>query len=161
MSEAEMVEVKTADLIGPALDWAVAQICIAGGSITSDEQDGTSGLPYFSVKFGKTYLWGAGRVCGGTNNKDTGKPWVTHGPGSEFSPSNDWGQGGPLIDKHMLNVKPHGSTNGIITSWSASMTWPCDTMPGRCGKTPLVAVCRAIVTKELGETMKVPKELMQ
>lgn len=156
----DMIEVKTADLIGPALDWAVAQVQIKAGEITPDSEEHSTGRPYFTCKFANPSLWGEGRQQKSTINKDTGAPWVMHGPGGTYSPSTDWSLGGPLIEKHMLSVKPHASTNGVITSWAAYMTWPCDTMPGRCGKTPLIAACRAIVMKEIGAVVSVPKELM-
>lgn len=123
----DMIEVKTADLIGSALDWAVA---VATGYPMPDI------LRYLSPV-----------------THDTRDPEL-------WCPSVSWAHGGPLIEKHMLRVKPHVSSNGVITSWAADMTWPCDTMPGRCGKTPLIAACRAIVMKELGAVVSVPKELM-
>lgn len=125
-----MIEVKTSDLIGRALDYAVA--VVEGHPLCEECCSGTYAL-----------IIGTGR-----------------GDLKEFSPSTDWSHGGPLIEKHMLRVKPHVSTNGVITSWVADMTWPCATMPGRCGKTPLIAACRAIVMKELGAVVSVPKELM-
>lgn len=156
----DMIEVKTANLIGPALDWAVAQVQIKAGEITPDSEEHSTGRPYFNCKFGNPSLWGEGREQKGTTNKDTGKSWVMHGPGGSYSPSTDWGYGGPLIEKHTLNIRPHCTENGVVTSWAAGMTWPCDTMPSQCGQTALVAACRAIVMKQLGAVVSVPKELM-
>lgn len=127
----DMIEVKTADLIGLALDWAVA---IADG------------MRIHTPTGMKFEYWYVGNKC------------VCSRDG--WSPSTSWSQGGPLIEKHTLNVRPHVSSNGVITSWAASMTWPCATMPGRTGPTMLVAACRAIVMKQLGASIMVPKELM-
>ena len=73
----QTIEVKTADLIGPALDWAAA---MAEGGKSERPQDGQ-----FSFD-GVHYLCGPKRF-----------------EGSRFySPSTDWSHGGPLIYKHRV-----------------------------------------------------------
>ena len=76
-----------------------------------------------------------------------------------FSPSTSWSQGGPLIEDHKACV-------AIFCDGD----WCCAFNPGErlqdwsdsgYGPTPLIAACRAIVRAKLGETVSVPKELMQ
>lgn len=68
----KVIQVKTSELTGAALDWAVA--VAVGHTITGDSvQDGF-------------ILVGAG--CDGDLQR-------------EFAPSTDWAQGGPLIDEYI------------------------------------------------------------
>lgn len=71
-----MTEVKTADLAGAALDWAVANAC--------------------GFKFG---------MCGGVVFRSD-QPGDTYGPGPIWSPSTDWSQGGPLIGRYQITLLP-------------------------------------------------------
>lgn len=138
-----MIQVKTADLTGLALDYAT-------GIADRRELELPSGV------LGRTsVVW-----CDPFTIKREGRPDFHDKTRRLWKPSTDWCNGGPLIDKHMLHIKPHCTENGVVKSWAAGMTWPCDTMPSQCGKTPLIAACRAIVMKELGAVVSVPKELM-
>lgn len=65
-----------------------------------------------------------------------------------------------LMSHHMLSVKPHVTSNGKVTLWSAGMTWPCDTMPHVSGPTILIAVCRAAVMKMYGSLVWIPAGLV-
>lgn len=134
----DLIEVKTADLTGPALDWAIAQIEGIRTLMVSPRK-GEPKKPF--AIFGSLAL----SVSGDDQ--------------SSYAPSTCWHCGGPLIEKYMLRVAPHCMSNGVVKSWAADMTWPCNTMPGRTGPTMLVAACRAIVMKELGTQVRVPKEL--
>ena len=71
----EMIEVKTAELIGPALDWLAGTSC---------------GVPM-------------GVFSGVVYRKDL--PGDTYGPGPLWYPSADWAQGGPIIEKFILGLK--------------------------------------------------------
>lgn len=127
----ELVKVSTDELIGKALDHAVA---IAEGMYIHTPP---------GLKF--EYWYKDGRcVCSRAG----------------WGPSTSYSDGAQLIEKHMLRVAPHTMSNGVVKSWAADMTWPCNTMPGRTGPTMLVAACRAIVMKELGASVMVPKELV-
>lgn len=125
----EFVEVKTADLKGAALDWAVA---IAEGAKTDRPQDG-------QVSFdGRHALCGTIRLEHGFQ--------VRH-----YSPSTDWSHGGMLIDKHRVSI--------IYSDEVCDpCAWTEDTDVWR-GETPLIAACRAIVAANLGDTAMIPKEL--
>lgn len=75
----QMIEVKTADLVGRALDWAVA--------------GGASDTPYWARMFQICVL--TGKTHGGIDFK--------------YAPSECWSQGGLLIDKHLLSLKMTGT----------------------------------------------------
>lgn len=122
------VEVKTQDLSGAALDWAVAKSIGA---------------------YRGEYV-----VCEG------GEPWPAwilpewfpvKATTGAFSPSTDWAQGGPLIDKFEVEILRAGSA---IHAKRYGMTNSAGD-----GETTLIAACRAIAASHFGDTVSVPKEL--
>lgn len=75
----------------------------------------------------------------------------------DWTPSVDWSQGGPLIEEHSVCLATVGG------KWFAAfepgqglMEWN----DSGSGDTALVAACRAIVHAKLGETVKIPVELI-
>lgn len=78
--------------------------------------------------------------------------WKLHDGKFGFSPSSDWSQGGPLIDKHQINLhRPQHS----MDCWAAWVTiGEKDFIQG--GPQPLLAVCRVVVASVLGDIVKVP-----
>lgn len=141
----DMIEVKTADLIGPALDWAVAK---AQGWLmvrVPTDIDGNFGgevlaPPDFSsdFKFPNRGRVGAAFFL---------RRWST-----------DWAHGGPLIEKYRVNIHHHtnfDSCQAECKDQRGSFIRPVQT-----AYTPLVAACRAIVAANLGDTVQVPKELL-
>lgn len=133
----EFVEVKTQDLSGAALDWAVAQI-------------GEVKTVMLSVK-----------------SQEAKKPFalfgslaIAVGGGEEgYSPSSCWHCGGPLILSRGVSLRCIAPLN----AWEADC-WDDSLVPSRyCqseAETPLIAACRAIVSSVLGDTVSVPKELV-
>ena len=127
------IEVKTNELEGAALDWAVAKV------------EG------WQVEISPIGLYRDAST--GRKTKATGyQLWmVSDVEPCECTPSSDWSQGGPLIDKHDVQIlKFHGDTmagigDGIV-----------DYYPGR---TRLEAACRALVAAHLGDTAQIPSEL--
>ena len=119
-----MIEVKTAELIGPALDWAVAK----ADSTKIDDSRGKE----LRIDVGAGFQ----------------SPWM---------PSVNWHQGGPMIQYHQIDLEWDGC-DGIAFWWIAMHQ---DVALKQVGDTPLIAVCRAIVAAELGDTVSVPRELMQ
>ena len=117
------MKVKTQELIGPALDWAVAKC-----------EDESIRLADGRVRFALSQF---------TNDYDL------------YSPSDDWAQGGPIIELNEIGSFHyihgfHGST------WSASI--------GSCGfqqdgPTPLIAAMRCYVASKLGDVVDIPDEL--
>lgn len=144
----EFVEVKTADLVGAALDWAV------GSALGAEVR------PHAFCKEPGSYV----------------QPGCTVFPNgnaySRFKPSTDWSHGGPLIQKFGVLLSPkesmvhvHGGPN---SGWQESGSWGATIFrkgehrrkPYSHPDEPLVAAMRCVVGWSLGETVSVPKELL-
>jgi len=128
----ELIEVHTPTLNGAALDWAVSKV---EGRKVEIVRGGTYGRP--------DTLW-----------------FIATEGGQAYSPSKDWVLGGPLLDKHCTSF-------GVVQDGSASrwrsFAYRAETGMSRIagGESILIAACRAIVTLNLGDTVQVPKELIQ
>lgn len=129
----DLIEVKTADLVGHALDWAVAQ---------------AEGLEVFLV--GPQY------------NVPRRVFWKKRGQALEwdvlYNPHEDWALGGELIEKYAAMVRCF--PNQMYQTLAIARVRISGALAWRSGKTPLIALCRAIVAAKLGDTVQVPKELM-
>ncbi|MBL0581662.1 phage protein NinX family protein [Aeromonas caviae] len=120
---ASEILVKTEELDGHALDWAVA---VANG-LNAEK----NGLRYDL----------------------RGRPTVAGEFAVYYQPSKNWLQCGPLIEKYNICV----SAQGEPTEWSASVGRSTDEM---FGKTPMVAICRALVAEKVGDEVMVPALLV-
>jgi len=150
------MKIKTSELSGVALDWAVAQVLASEGQITVDPNDYLTGLPYMTFDCRGPWMWGCGQQEIGTLNRETGKPWVFHGAGGEYKPSTDWSQGGPLIERFALELIRHSEDK-----WCAVKEWTIDVDCNYpLGETMLIAACRAIVAAKLGDEVDVPEGLV-
>lgn len=136
-----LVEVKTAELTGPALDWAVAKAIGYQMIEVPPDLHGNN----------------AGEVLAPTGLIESGYRWPNvgrvHAAAFCKNWSVDWAQGGPLIDKH--DVWLSDDEGACVAS--------CPPHAGRFvveGGTNLIAACRAIVVKELGDVVQVPAELV-
>lgn len=125
------MKIKTADLIGPALDWAVATI------------EGYGGLRRNPHAFDQSLIM---------NRRD--------GQCVLFSSLNyhaDWSQGGPLLERECLDVRvfaEHGAPDG-------GPYWISERHPAvGHGPTPLIAAMRCVVASRLGDEVDVPDELV-
>ena len=113
---------KTYELFGAALDWAVAK---------SD--------PFFhdlqmSAEFGVYWM------------DEDGVEIV-------YSPSTDWAQGGPIIEREKIRLEPRGA---FVWTAHDSYEWAESK-----GHTPLVAAMRCYVASRIGDEVEVPEELLQ
>jgi hypothetical protein len=123
---------KTSELIGPALDWAVAK-CMTGGEIFQ------SGRVAHAVVL---------HVVGGTT-----APYFVKDSGAArcaFEPSTSWAQGGPIIEREKIAV--WFSKN----NWNSQMR---DTSAKMEGPTPLIAAMRCYCASKLGDYVEIPEEL--
>ena len=116
-----MIEVKTADLIAPALDWAVGEV------------EGWWLEEPYHLRYSDNRIW-----C---NEHSYG-----------YCPSEDWSQGGPLIEKYEVAIEPFAA--GWFAEVAGSGKDQYDDVP------PLVVACRAIVAAELGDVVRAPAELV-
>lgn len=119
-----IIEVKTADLIGSALDWAVAK---------------ADGLPLSEEACQDDFIL-IGTGCGDLER---------------FSPSTDWSQGGPLIEKYRMHFLK--AADGYAAYYLPDSVRPAFY---RNGGTHLIAACRAIVAAKLGDVVQIPSELL-
>lgn len=120
------MKIKTSELTGAALDWAVAK-CEGGTDFVFD-----------GITWGFTL---------GGQQKVLAKGWA---PSMSFCPSTNWAQGGPIIERELLLLRPYG------LSWECSMggiNW-------LKGTTPLTAAVRAYAASKLGDAVDVPEELL-
>lgn len=129
------MKIKTQDLTGPALDWAVAKC------------DALIGLNQ-----GFTVIDGAPHVIGRSGAK---------GGLSRAGYSHQWHEGGPIIERERIQLRDHKDIDG---HWTA-MTHVIDGgMVLRSifedGPTPLVAAMRAYVASKMGDDIDVPNELV-
>lgn len=115
------MKIKTSELTGPALDWAVAK-CL-----------------------GQPDEWMADHKRGYIN-----------------SPSTDWSQGGPIIEriKPQLTYQTSGKHAG---QWGCNI-WHTNKQGALCpgtqyGPTPLIAAMRCYVASKLGDEIDIPEEL--
>jgi hypothetical protein len=70
--------------------------------------------------------------------------------GMIFSPSTDWSQGGPIIEREKISV-----VEGMDGEWQAGMR----PYKFRYGPTPLIAAMRCYVTSKMGAEVEIPEEL--
>jgi Protein of unknown function (DUF2591) len=113
---------KTSELTGAALDWAVAKC---------------EGEETFMHK-------------GQLHTKWTEDGWT---------PSTDWSQGGPIIERESMTLMWRPSIDGGCY-WACISSRPEDEHTiGNFGPTPLIAAMRCFVASKLGNEIKIPKEL--
>lgn len=134
--------IKTSELTGAALDWAVAKA------------EGMTPHAFVERDYGQCAHRALDRWCG---------IHVSPGGHTVFAPSTDWAQGGPRIERERISVTlchPRPSWASVDT-WSAN-TNRNDDIPGRMqyGSTPLIAAMRCFVASKLGDTVEVPEELL-
>ena len=119
---------KTSELISPALDWAVA---LCEGAVPG--VDLVFALPNFPHQVVRAFS-----LSGLVSN--------------HYSPSTNWAQGGPIIEREKLALAYAGEL------WQAANS---DYLPRFYdGPTPLIAAMRCYVASKLGDEVEIPKELL-
>ena len=143
-----VVEVHVSQLVGQALDWAVAKA--AGVQMFEMGHHGNWPGNYEVTK--------ATQVEPAVIRDLMGKLWFEASLRSvPWSPSTDWSQAGPIIEKHQIELAWDGVDRKALW-WKATHQ---DIVQFQMGETPLIAACRAIVAAHLGEVVSVPAELFQ
>jgi hypothetical protein len=124
------MRIRTSELIGPALDWAVAKC--KGVKLRGDKG------------FSLVYL----------HTRQDGSTHYQH-----WKPSTEWSQGGPIIErikgfefKQWLQAKPDSCCEAHIHNYEGNWV--------EFGPTPLIAAMRCYVASELGDEVDIPAELM-
>jgi hypothetical protein len=73
-----------------------------------------------------------------------------------FSPSTNWSQGGPIIEREEIDTYCHESPKSGCGWWVAEITGA--KAKGR-GNSPLEAAMRCYVASKLGAEVEIPEEL--
>jgi hypothetical protein len=123
---------KTSELTGAALDWAVARLESEASPTGMDSADI---LLYRSTA---TNAW-------------MYKRWAIHY-------STDWAQGGPIIEREIDSLLRY-RVNLRAVEWEA--TAQGNDQCTATGPTPLIAAMRCYVASKLGDEVDVPEELCQ
>lgn len=138
-----MVEMNVSELSGVALDWAVAEavglktVVCSPGQYRHDIKGGIHCSTSYGCHFGAPSLFGIDP--------------------NEYSPSTDWSQGGPLIEKHNLSLLPQIG-GAYYAQWAVPNMDDYEEAE-LVAPSALLAICRAVVSKELGQAVQIPAEL--
>jgi hypothetical protein len=132
----DTVTVKTSELIGSALDWAVAK---CEGAVDF----GYDGVTHFFTLRGETKVLSTGLV-----------------PSMCYNPTTDWQQGGPIIEREKFTLVFRDL--GHASYWFSEANEPYQEnryISGE-GPAPLIAAMRCYVASKLGDTVQIPRELV-
>ena len=131
------MKIKTNELTGTALDWAVAKCDL--------------GIDWWAAEEPRDGLF------------------VDYERTKRYSPSTNWSQGGPIIEREGINLSVNYQDDAlgsdmIQVGWKANL-WN-NSVPGTSGfmqwaygPTPLIAAMRCYVASRLGDEVEVPEEL--
>ena len=129
------MKIKTADLIGPALDWAVGTALKLPVEVCQIFQYGRpNGKHYISI---------------GETDRD--------GAEVDFEPSEEWSQGGPIIEQECMDIL---CLAGGDDGWQADKYLHTEQVI-MFGPTPLIAALRCFVASRLGDEVNIPEELLK
>lgn len=173
------MKIKTADLIGPALDWAVAK-CEGLSVVVITVEDQAKEHERVLRDHYSDAAWQEHRTQWNIYVRPTLKarlavldsegfpnrhPFMQNGQGAPLAFSTDWSQCGPLLEREKIvfDFYPDGS-HEHGGEWLAN-TPAFETDAGvplhECfGPTPLIATMRALVASKLGDAVDVPDELV-
>ena len=73
----------------------------------------------------------------------------------EFEPSENWADGGPIIEREKISVWARGN------EWASESFVPNQQGLECVGPTPLIAAMRCYVASKLGDEVDMPDELME
>lgn len=72
-----------------------------------------------------------------------------------FKPSEDWAQGGPIVDREDIEILPMKNPR-----YQQARTTENGSGPWQCGPTKLIAAMRCFVASRLGDEVDVPEEFI-
>ena len=124
---------KTSELTGAQLDWAVAKC---------------EGVDVFI----DTELYGCPRLLDKRIEE-----WVICPDDCVFDPSTDWSLGGPIIEREDIATRKYGDFPE--TRWQADDWQFRFVNPKASGPTPLIAAMRCYVASKMGDEINLPEEL--
>ena len=137
---------KTSELTGTALDWAVATAeKMSWWTLRTADWDSNLGYTDWVLDRDgvlKKFVFDGSRSRAGY--------WAEH---ESFMPSTDWSQGGPIIEREFIWLE------GDYNEWNARIHDNGDRFFVE-GPTPLIAAMRCFVASKLGDEVDVPEELL-
>lgn len=130
------MKIKTAELTGAALRWAVAK---ATGTLAFDKQ--ITG----DTKLDGWWLWGPDNY------------WIQL---ETFFPDEKWAHGGPIIEREKIELEYIGYDN--LPYWGALKFSPSKyERRAAIGPTPLIAAMRCYVASKLDGEVEIPDGLLR
>jgi hypothetical protein len=132
---------KTNELTGAALNWAVG----VAESLQWQDDDPEVGLYHR-----RDYQYRNDRLVLNALDYDTMDDWSL----TLYSPSTDWSQGGPIIEREGITIARRGKY--LYSEWGAVLN---DFEFDEDGPTPLIAAMRCYVASKMGDEINLPKEL--
>ncbi|WP_338455089.1 phage protein NinX family protein [uncultured Alteromonas sp.] len=130
--------IPVANLKGTALDWAVA--------VCEDQCIAFDPMGFKNGANAGFWIW---------DERDP-KNKIYQIIGADYSPSTNWSQAGPIIEKH--NLYPscyYGCGAGNPNKYQAGMG-----LAWSRGETPLIATMRALVRDRFGDEIELPNEIL-
>ena len=151
---------KTSELSGAALDWAVANAF--GRKMQRNPMGPQSGHGWWIWEETPSGLGGV--LLDKSIYMEIG-PRIhpkTRQSKEKFSPSTDWSQGGPIIERARIQVSP--SRQWLVCpadhKWiAARFKSNSDSTDFQHSPTPLIAAMRCYVASKLGDNVEIPGEL--
>ena len=165
------MKIKTSELTGPALDWAVAK-CEGRLEYKPGRcfdcrfheeravQDGSEHYCHHPIRRVQDWShWYSDEARFSTS--DTTHPRCPYPYPEPYS--TGWAQGGPIIERGRLTVGPVSKKDAKeVEEWQAYSGWNwdvCEPLFEGEGLTPLIAAMRCYVASKLGDEVEVPEEL--
>lgn len=126
---------KTSELTGAALDWAVAQC----------------------EDFKKVYVYPAWSNKHGAYGPAQVMVSVEKNSSYDYCPSTNWNQAGPIIEREKVSATFF--PDGAHPEGGAWLAYALEYPHEEYGPTPLIAACRCYVASKLGDEVEIPEEL--
>lgn len=143
------MKIKTSELTGAALDWAVAK---------------AEGDRVFRPRLGRPDDWDkAAYLEDGADDRwvvRVQNPTVARFVDWTYSPSTNWSQGGPIIEREEIEL---GLSSPDVGGWFSCMNNDIhspEMLYYAAGPTPLIAAMRCYVASKLGDEVDVPEKLI-
>lgn len=129
------MKIKTSELTGAALDWAVATV--EGYTELHRMENRWDHEPHLAMhpprrEYGVVEMWQLGF-------------------------STDWAQAGPIIEREWLHITPWPNESDEDLRWQCKQHDSIDCVA--FGPTPLIAAMRCFVASRLGDAVEVPEAL--
>ncbi|HET8689268.1 MAG TPA: DUF2591 domain-containing protein [Methanosarcina sp.] len=137
------MKIKTSELTGAALSWAVAKC--EGHTIRKDP-----------MAFGDGSYWIWEETASGLGGVLIEKS-VYMRVGRQYDPTSNWSQGGPIIEREKISI----GTALDSGYWLATNSQHPSGRYNQNGPTPLIAALRCYVSSKLGDEIEIPKELFE